>query len=72
MDRCCCVIPIHLTFREAEVLYWVVRGKSNRDVGDILGSSPRTVDKHMERILTKLGVENRSAAVAAAIRAASD
>ncbi|MFO1322257.1 MAG: response regulator transcription factor [Burkholderiales bacterium] len=61
-----------LTEREAEVLYWVVRGKSNRDVGDILGSSPRTVDKHMERILTKLGVENRSAAVAAAIRAASD
>lgn len=61
-----------LTEREAEVLYWVARGKSNRDVGDILGSSPRTVDKHMERILTKVGVENRAAAVAAAIRSLSD
>jgi len=59
----------HLTEREAEVLYWVARGKSSRDVGDILGSSPRTVDKHIERILQKLGVENRAAAAAMAIRA---
>ncbi len=58
----------HLTERESEVLYWVARGKSSRDVGDILGSSPRTVDKHIERILVKLGVENRAAAAAVAMR----
>ena len=39
-----------LTAREAEVLYWVVKGKTNRDIGDILGSSPATAKKHLERI----------------------
>jgi len=53
-----------LTAREAEVLYWVSKGKTNRDVGDILGASPRTVTKHMEHILPKLGVETRTAAAA--------
>jgi DNA-binding NarL/FixJ family response regulator len=53
-----------LTAREAEVLYWVAKGKTNRDVGDILGASPRTVTKHMEHILPKLGVETRTAAAA--------
>ena len=51
-----------LTAREAEVLYWVAKGKTNRDVGEILGASPRTVTKHMEHILPKLGVETRTAA----------
>ncbi len=51
-----------LTAREAEVLYWVAKGKTNRDVGAILGASPRTVTKHMEHILPKLGVETRTAA----------
>ena len=51
-----------LTAREAEVLVWVARGKTNRDIGDILGMSPRTVTKHMEHILGKLGVETRTAA----------
>ncbi len=51
-----------LTAREAEVLHWVARGKTNRDVADILGLSPRTVTKHMEHILPKLGVETRTAA----------
>jgi len=55
-----------LTTREAEVLYWVVKGKTNRDIGDILGLSPRTVNKHLEHIYEKLGVETRTAAVAAA------
>jgi CheY-like chemotaxis protein/DNA-binding CsgD family transcriptional regulator len=53
-----------LTAREAEVLVWVTRGKTNRDVGEILGASPRTVTKHMEHILPKLGVETRTAAAA--------
>lgn len=61
-------LRFQLTEREAEVLFWVRRGKASRDIGDILGTSPRTVDKHMERILTKLGVENRAAAAALAMR----
>ncbi len=56
-----------LTAREAEVLYWVVKGKINRDIGDILGASPATVKKHLERIYAKLGVETRTAAAAMAI-----
>lgn len=57
-----------LTGREAEVLMWVARGKSNRDIGTILGLSPRTVNKHLEQVFAKLGVENRAAAAALAIR----
>jgi len=56
-----------LTQREAEVLYWVVRGKTSRDIGDILGASPRTINKHLERVFEKLGVETRTAAAAKAI-----
>ncbi len=58
-----------LTPREAEVLLWLARGKSNRDIGAILAVSPRTVDKHLEQIYVKLGVENRASAVARAVRA---
>ena len=53
-----------LTAREGEVLYWVVKGKINRDIGDILGTSPRTVTKHLEHVFEKLGVETRTAAAA--------
>jgi len=56
-----------LTAREAEVLYWVIKGKTNRDIGDILGTSPRTVHKHLEHVFEKLGVETRTAAAALAI-----
>jgi DNA-binding response OmpR family regulator len=56
-----------LTVREAQVLLWIGKGKSNRDIGEILGLSARTVNKHLEQIYVKLGVENRaSAAVKAA------
>jgi DNA-binding NarL/FixJ family response regulator len=58
-----------LTKREAEVLFWVAQGKSNRDVGAILDLSPRTVNKHLEQVFTKLGVENRASATAVAVRA---
>lgn len=57
-----------VTSREAEVLFWIARGKSNRDIGEILGMSPRTVNKHLEQIYVKLGVENRASAAAAAVR----
>ena len=58
-----------LTVREAEVLLWIARGKSNRDIADILALSPRTVNKHLEGIFTKLGVENRASAAVMAARA---
>ncbi|MDV2986796.1 UNVERIFIED_CONTAM: DNA-binding response regulator [Methylobacteriaceae bacterium AG10] len=57
-----------ITGREAEVLLWLSRGKSSRDIGEILGLSPRTVTKHLEGIYAKLGVENRTAASAVAAR----
>jgi len=59
-----------LTPREREVLDWVAAGKTNRDVAAILGASPRTVEKHLERIYEKLGVETRTAAVMRAINLA--
>ncbi|MBB1076738.1 response regulator transcription factor [Rhodoferax sp. 4810] len=60
-------LSFQLTPREAEVLYWVVKGKINRDIGDIVGSSPMTVKKHLERVFAKLGVETRTAAAAMAM-----
>jgi DNA-binding NarL/FixJ family response regulator len=57
-----------LTEREAEVLLWIARGKSNRDIAEILDLSPRTVNKHLEQIYAKLGVENRTSAAALAVR----
>ncbi|GLR85799.1 response regulator transcription factor [Bradyrhizobium iriomotense] len=58
-----------LTTREGEVLAWLSKGKTNRDIAQILGLSPRTVDKHLEQIYAKLGVENRTAAAAIATNA---
>jgi DNA-binding NarL/FixJ family response regulator len=60
-------LALELTAREAEVLYWVVKGKTNRDIGEILGTSPRTVTKHLEHVFEKLGVETRTAAAALAM-----
>lgn len=54
-----------LTRREAEVLAWVAQGKTNAEIGMILGTSPRTVEKHLEHIYQKLGVETRTAATLA-------
>ena len=53
-----------LTRRESEVLSWLAKGKTNRDIAEILGMSPRTVNKHLEHIFDKLGVETRTAAAA--------
>jgi DNA-binding NarL/FixJ family response regulator len=60
---------LSLTTRESEVLLWISRGKANREIGEILAISPRTVNKHLEQIFVKLGVENRASAAARAIRA---
>lgn len=61
------IAAFRLTQREAEVLYWVTLGKTSKDIGDILGSSPRTVNKHLEHVFEKLGVETRTAAANLAI-----
>ncbi|MWV25636.1 response regulator [Methylobacterium sp. 2A] len=61
-----------VTGREAEVLLWLSRGKSSRDIGEILGLSHRTVTKHLEGIYAKLGVENRTAASIIAARHLQD
>ena len=60
-------LSFKLTAKEAEVLYWVVKGKTNKDIGDILCSSPMTVKKHLERIFVKMGVETRTAAAGMAM-----
>ncbi len=51
-----------LTPREEEVLRWVAAGKTDLQVAAILGTSVRTVQKHLENAYVKLGVENRTAA----------
>jgi len=61
-----------LTNREGEVLSWLSKGKTNRDIAQILGLSPRTIDKHLEQIYSKLGVENRTAAAAIAVKSARE
>jgi DNA-binding response OmpR family regulator/DNA-binding CsgD family transcriptional regulator len=58
-----------LTARESEVLLWISRGKQNREVSEILAISPRTVNKHLEQIFEKMGVENRASATAIAVTA---
>lgn len=60
------ISAFRLTRREAEVLHWLSLGKTNRDIADILEMSPRTVNKHLEHVFEKLGVETRTAAAAMA------
>lgn len=57
-----------VTKRESEVLYWVSYGKTSWEISQILTMSPRTVNKHLEQIYKKLGVENRTSAAAISIR----
>lgn len=61
------LLSLGLTARESEVLHWIAEGKSNEAISILLSASKRTIDKHVERILAKLGVETR---VEAALRAA--
>jgi len=57
-----------LTEREAEVLTWIANGKSNKEIAAILDMSPRTVNKHLDRIFGKLGVENRTSAAVVSLK----
>jgi DNA-binding CsgD family transcriptional regulator len=58
-----------LTPREAEVLWWILQGKTNSEIGTILDCATGTISKHTERILSKLGVETRTAAALIALEA---
>src|SRR3989442_5824941 len=58
---------LKLTAREAEVLFWISQGKSNHDIGVILGAKTGTICKHVEHIFGKLNVENRTAAAVVAL-----
>ena len=60
-----------LSSREAQVLHWVSQGKTNKEAGLILHLSGRTVQKHLEHIYQKMGVENRTGAAAKAYEIAS-
>jgi len=59
---------LSLTMREAEVLYWLTMGKTNKDISTILALSPRTVNKHLEQVFQKMGVDNRTSAAVTADR----
>jgi DNA-binding NarL/FixJ family response regulator len=59
--------PLGLTPREAEVLFWVARGKTNDEIAIVLGIGLTTVKKHLESTFGKLGVENRTTAAALAL-----
>jgi DNA-binding CsgD family transcriptional regulator len=65
------LISLGLTEREAQVLVWITQGKGNYEIGVILGAKPRTICKHVEHILTKLNVENRTGAAAIAFAVCS-
>lgn len=65
------LLSLGLTPRVAEVLLWVAQGKTNSDIGTILGISESTVKKHLLEIFGKLGVETRSAATLRALEVLS-
>ena len=56
------------TKRESEVLYWVVQGKRDCEISVILSAKQRTVEKHVQNILRKLGVETRTGAAFAILQ----
>lgn len=59
--------PGGLTEREVEVLQWLARGKTNREIGVVLHISPRTVQNHIANVYEKLGVYSRAGATLFAV-----
>ena len=57
-----------LTPRQREILSWAAQGKSAKEIAEILGITPRTVEKLMETVVRELGAANRTHAVAIALR----
>jgi DNA-binding CsgD family transcriptional regulator len=62
--------PLGLTARESEILAYVARGKTNREIGEMLWIAPTTVRRHLENIYAKLGVHTRTSAVTRALSGA--
>lgn len=60
-----------LTQRECEVLFWLCQGKTNAEIGTILGIAERTAETHALHIYPKIGVENRYNAIATLSRLTS-
>ncbi|HFE38004.1 MAG TPA: response regulator transcription factor [Gammaproteobacteria bacterium] len=69
MDASALEAALPITKREAEVMLWVAQGKTNREIAEILSLSPRTINKHLEQIYTKIQADNRTAATSIAIQA---
>jgi DNA-binding NarL/FixJ family response regulator len=63
------LLALGVSGREAEVLLWIARGKTNDDIAKLLGVSVQTVKKHVSAIFEALGVENRSSAAVRALEA---
>ena len=63
---------LKLTLRQAEILHWLKEGKTNWEIGSILGIAEKTASKHLEHIFAKLNVETRTAAARVAIKAGAD
>lgn len=55
-----------LTPRECDVTFWIAQGKRDAEIAAILGCAPKTVSKHVENLLAKLGAETRLSAALAA------
>ncbi|RYD82478.1 MAG: hypothetical protein EOP84_09330 [Verrucomicrobiaceae bacterium] len=62
------LVALGLTPREAEVLHWIIQGKRDSEIAEILRASPRTIQKHVQNILLKLRVETRTTACMEAVR----
>lgn len=57
-----------LTRRDKEILHWLSHGKTAWEIGQILNKSEKTIEWRIARIMRGLGVNNRTHAVAQAIR----
>lgn len=56
-----------LTMQESHIMHWLIQGKRNSEIASILSSKTRTVQKHVQNIFSKLGVETRTAAALLAL-----
>jgi two-component system nitrate/nitrite response regulator NarL len=61
-------VPVELSTREKELLQLLVEGLTNKEISTRLQISPHTTDTHLRHLFTKLGVKNRAAAVARALK----
>lgn len=61
-------VHFSITKRESDVFLWLAKGKTNREIAQIIEISPRTVNKHLEQLFRKLEVDNRTSAAAKAIQ----